>query len=105
MSTTNLHVNSEKSLGIRVFSSSIFVWLLLVGYLVLVKVVILPLFPPIEIDAVAAIFSWNVILIAGFIGLVKHLPIIRLCIQKLRLFIESRDQNQKVRQVFLFCFF
>ena len=28
-------------------------------------------------------------------GLVKHLPIIRLCIQKLRVFIESTDQNHK----------
>lgn len=28
-------------------------------------------------------------------GLVKHLPIVRLCIQKLRMFIESPDQNHK----------
>lgn len=68
MSTTNLQVNTEKSWSANVFSSSIFVWLLLVAYLALVKLVILPLFPPIAIDAVAAIFSWDVILIAGFIG-------------------------------------
>jgi hypothetical protein len=53
-----------------IFSSSIFAWLLLVGYLALVKMVILPLFPPIEIDAVAAIFGWDVIATAGFLGLV-----------------------------------
>lgn len=29
------------------------------------------------------------------VGLVKHLPIVRLCIQKLRTFIESTDQNHK----------
>jgi len=44
------------------------VWLLLVAYLVLVKVVILPIFPPIEIDAVAAIFDWGNIIVFGFIG-------------------------------------
>jgi len=36
----------------------------------------------------------------GTIGLVKHLPIIRLCIQKLRVFIESADQNQKYLGLF-----
>jgi len=43
---------------------------LLVGYLVLVKAVILPLFPPIEIDAVAAIFAWTNIVLFSAIGLV-----------------------------------
>ena len=70
MSTTNLPVTSEKSWSTGALSSSIFVWLLLVAYLILVKIVILPLFPPIAIEAVAAIFSWSVILVAGFIGLV-----------------------------------
>lgn len=69
MSTTNLHIKSEASSQRSIFSSSIPVWLLLVGYLVLVKIVILPLFPPIAIPAVAAIFSWGFILTAGLIGL------------------------------------
>jgi len=68
MSTTNVQVKAEKTWSANVFSSSIFVWLLLVAYLALVKLVILPLFPPIAIAAVAAIFSWDIILIAGFIG-------------------------------------
>lgn len=70
MSTTNLYVNSEAASRRSVFSSSAFVWLLLVGYLVLVKLVILPLFPPIAIDAVATIFSWPVILIFSLLGLI-----------------------------------
>jgi hypothetical protein len=70
MSTTNLYVNSETASRKSVFSSSSFVWLILVGYLVLVKTVILPLFPPIAIEAVAAIFSWQVILIFSLLGLV-----------------------------------
>lgn len=70
MSTTNLYVESETASRKSVFSSSSFVWLILVGYLVLVKTVILPLFPPIAIDAVAAIFSWQVILIFSLLGLV-----------------------------------
>src|SRR5215207_3176529 len=70
MSTTNLYAKSETSPRGSIFSSSIFAWLLLVGYLALVKMVILPLFPPIEIDAVAAIFGWDVIAIAGILGLV-----------------------------------
>jgi hypothetical protein len=70
MSTTNLYVSSETAPRKSVFSSSSFVWLILVGYLVLVKTVILPLFPPIAIDAVAAIFSWQVILIFSFLGLI-----------------------------------
>ena len=70
MSTTNLYVESEAASRKGVFSSSSFVWLILVGYLVLVKTVILPLFPAIEIDAVAAIFSWPVILIFSLLGLV-----------------------------------
>jgi hypothetical protein len=69
MSTTDLYVKPETASRKSVFSSSGFVWLLLVGYLVLVKTVILPLFPPIEIDAVAAIFSWQVILIFSLLGL------------------------------------
>lgn len=70
MSTTTLHPASATSSRRNIFSSSPFVWLLLVGYLVLVKIVILPLFPPIEIDSIAAIFSWEVIAVAGFIGTV-----------------------------------
>lgn len=70
MSTTNLYVETETVSRRSVFSSSSFVWLILVGYLVLVKTVILPMFPPIAIDAVAAIFSWPVILIFSLLGLV-----------------------------------
>lgn len=70
MSTTNLYVSSETASRKSVFSSSSFVWLFLVGYLVLVKTVILPLFPAIAIDAVAAIFSWQVILIFSLLGLI-----------------------------------
>jgi hypothetical protein len=40
------------------------------GYLVLVKTIILPLFPPIAIDAVATVFSWEFILSGGFLGVV-----------------------------------
>lgn len=69
MSTTNLYVGSETASRKSVFSSSSFVWLILVGYLVLVKTVILPLFPPIAIGPVAAIFSWQVILIFSLLGL------------------------------------
>ena len=69
MSTTNLYVSSETASRKSIFSSSSFVWLILVGYLVLVKTVILPMFPPIAIDAVAAIFSWPVILIFSLLGL------------------------------------
>ena len=69
MSTTNLYVKSETASRKSVFSSSIFVWLILVGYLVLVKTVILPMFPPIAINAVAAIFSWQVIAIFSLLGL------------------------------------
>lgn len=70
MSTTSLHTKSEIASPRNVFSSSVFIWLLLVGYLVLVKVIILPLFPPIAIDAVATVFSWGFILVGGSIGLV-----------------------------------
>jgi hypothetical protein len=70
MSAINLQAKAEASSRKSVFSSSSFVWLLLVAYLVLVKTVILPLFPPIEIDAVAAIFSWQAILIFSLMGLV-----------------------------------
>jgi hypothetical protein len=63
-------MESEAASRRGVFSSSSFVWLLLVGYLVLVKTVILPMFPSIEIDAVNAVFSWPVILIFSFLGLV-----------------------------------
>jgi hypothetical protein len=45
------------------------VWLLLVAYLVLVKVVILPIFGPIEVDVVAQNFSWDNIIIFGLLGL------------------------------------
>ena len=69
MSTTNLYVESEAVSRKSVFSSSSFVWLTLVGYLVLVKTVILPLFPPIAIDAVATVLSWPVILIFSLLGL------------------------------------
>ena len=69
MSTTNLYVESEAASRKGVFSSSSFVWLILVGYLVLVKTIILPMFPSIEMDAVNAVFSWPVILIFGFLGL------------------------------------
>jgi hypothetical protein len=69
MSTTNLYVKSETASRKSIFSSSSVVWLILVGYLVLVKTVILPLFPPIAIEAVAAIFSWQVILIFSLLGL------------------------------------
>ena len=70
MSTTNLYAKSEAPPRGSIFSSSIFVWLLLVGYLALVKIAVLPLFPPIEIDSIAAIFSWDVIALAGFLGVV-----------------------------------
>jgi hypothetical protein len=70
MSTTNLYVNSETASRKSIFSSSSFVWLILVGYLVLVKTVILPIFPPIAIEAVAAIFSWQVILTFSLLGLI-----------------------------------
>lgn len=70
MSTTNLVTSSEVSARKNPLSSSVVVWLLLVAYLVLVKVVILPIFPPIEIDAVAAIFDWGNIIVFGFVGLV-----------------------------------
>ena len=69
MSTTNLYVESETASRKSVLSSSSFVWLLLVGYLVLVKTVILPLFPSIAIEAVAAVFSWPVIIIFSLLGL------------------------------------
>ena len=69
MSTTNLYVKSETASHKSVFSSSSVVWLILVGYLVLVKTVILPMFPPIAIDAVDAVFSWPVIAIFSLLGL------------------------------------
>ena len=69
--TTISSYTATETIGRRpFFSSSIFVWLFLVGYLALVKIVILPLFPPIEIDSIAAIFSWGAIVSAGSIGLV-----------------------------------
>lgn len=68
MSTTNLYAKSETAPRARFFSSSIFVWWILVAYLALVKIVVLPLFPPIEIDSVAAIFGWDVIMTAGILG-------------------------------------
>jgi len=70
MSTTSSYAESESSSRRVRLSSSVLVWLLLVGYLVSVKVVILPLFPPIEIDAVAAIFAWTNIVLFSAIGLV-----------------------------------
>jgi len=70
MTTTSSYVKPETSGRKIQVSSSIFVWLLLVAYLVLVKSVILPLLPPIEIDAVAANFTWDKIIIFSFIGLV-----------------------------------
>src|SRR5688572_4914216 len=70
MSTTNLYAKSEASSHRSIFSSSIFVWLILVAYLALVKVIILPLFPPIEIDSIDAIFGWDVIALAGIFGLI-----------------------------------
>jgi hypothetical protein len=69
MTTTSSYAKPETSGRKIQISSSIVVWLLLVTYLVLVKSVILPLFPPIAIPAVAAIFSWGYILTAGLIGL------------------------------------
>ena len=69
MSTTTLHVKTEKSARRGFFSSSVFIWLLLVGYLLLVKTVILPLLPPLEIDAVAMIFSWGNIIVFSLLGL------------------------------------
>lgn len=70
MSTTTSFTKSEAPGRKHVLSSTLMVWFLLVGYLALVKIVILPLFPPIEIDSIAAIFNWDVIAIAGFVGLV-----------------------------------
>ncbi len=70
MSTTNLYTKSETVSRRSIFSSSIFVWLILVAYLAVVKMIILPLFPPIEIDAIAAIFGWDVIATAGILGTV-----------------------------------
>jgi hypothetical protein len=63
-------VSSETSSRKSIFSSSSFVWLLLVGYLILVKTVILPFFPPIAIGPVAAIFTWQIIIIFGLLGLI-----------------------------------
>jgi hypothetical protein len=70
MNTTSSYAKSEMQVRKNPFMSSITVWLMLVGYLVLVKTIILPLFPPIEIDAVAAIFKWDFIVIVSFVGLV-----------------------------------
>src|SRR5688572_1470405 len=70
MTTISSYTTREKVGRKPFFSSSIFVWLILVGYLALVKLVILPLFPPIEIDAIAAIFGWDVIALTGFLGTV-----------------------------------
>jgi len=69
MSTTTLHVKTETSARQGFFSSSVFIWLFLVGYLLLVKTVILPLLPPLEIDAVAMIFSWGNIVVFSLVGL------------------------------------
>jgi hypothetical protein len=69
MSTTNLFIESQTASRKSFFSSSSFAWLLLVAYLVLVKTVVLPLFPPIAIGPVAAIFNWQVILIFSLLGL------------------------------------
>jgi hypothetical protein len=70
MTTISSYTTTEKIGPKPFFSSSIFVWLILVGYLALVKLVVLPFFPPIEIDSIAAIFSWGAIVSAGSIGLV-----------------------------------
>jgi len=70
MSTANLHAQEDVSSHKSLFSSSSFVWLLLVGYLILVKIIVLPMFPPLEIDSVAAIFTWQGIIIFSLIGLV-----------------------------------
>lgn len=70
MATTSSYTKSETLARRNYFSSSPSVWLLLVGYLILVKLVILPLFPPLEIDSIAAVFSWGSILISGLIGFV-----------------------------------
>jgi hypothetical protein len=70
MTTTSSYPKSEISGRRTFFSSSSMVWLLLVAYLILVKVVILPLFPQIQIDVVAQNFSWDNIIIFSFVGLV-----------------------------------
>ena len=67
MTTISSYTTTEKIERKPFFSSSIFVWLILVAYMVLVKMVILPLFPPIEIDAIAAIFGWDVIATASIL--------------------------------------
>ena len=63
--TTTLEVKARKN----PFTSSSMVWLLLVGYLVLVKAVILPMLPSIEVDAVNQSLSWDNIVILGLMGL------------------------------------
>ena len=69
MSTTTLQVKTETSARRGFLSSSVFIWLTLVGYLLLVKTVILPLLPPLEIDTVAMIFAWGNIVIFSLVGL------------------------------------
>jgi hypothetical protein len=70
MSTTNLSVKSETAAHRNIFSSSVMVWLFLIAYLLVVKTVILPLFPPLEIDAVAMIFSWGNIVVFIILAIV-----------------------------------
>ena len=69
MTTISSYSTTEKIGRRPFFSSSVFVWLLLVGYLLLVKTVILPLLPPLEIDAVAMIFAWDNIVVFSLLGL------------------------------------
>jgi hypothetical protein len=70
MTTTSSYPKSETSSPRSFFSSSVMVWLFLVGYLALVKAVILPLLPAIQVDAVNQTLGWDNIVTFGLIGLV-----------------------------------
>jgi hypothetical protein len=70
MTTASSYANTEPAARKKGISSSIIVWLLLVGYLVLVKAVVLPLLPPIGIEAIEQNFAWDNIVIFGLLGLV-----------------------------------
>ncbi len=66
--TQKLLPSTRAALGFR-FSSSVLIWLALVGYLVLAKLV-LGLLPPLNVREVASIFSWSSIAVYAALGLV-----------------------------------
>jgi hypothetical protein len=69
VNTTSSYAKSEPAARKDRVSNSIIVWLLLVGYLVLVKAVVLPLLPPLGIEAIEQNFAWDNIVIFGLLGL------------------------------------